>query len=68
MVGASNGTPLAEGDAVALIKELEVKGAGFTAKRGTLVKGIHLTADAGMVEGRANGITIVLKTQFLKKA
>ena len=41
MVGASNGTPLAEGDAVALIKELE---------------------------GRANGITIVLKTQFLKKA
>ena len=68
MVRDSNGTPLVEGDAVTLIKDLEVKGAGFTAKRGTLVKGIHLTDDAGMVEGRVNGITIVLKTQFLKKA
>jgi protein PhnA len=68
MVRDSNGTPLVEGDAVTLIKDLEVKGAGFTAKRGTLVKGIHLTDDAGMVEGRVNGIAIVLKTQFLKKA
>lgn len=68
LVRDSNGTPLVEGDAVTLIKDLEVKGAGFTAKRGTLVKGIHLTDDAAMVEGRVNGITIVLKTQFLKKA
>jgi protein PhnA len=68
LVRDSNGTPLIEGDAVTLIKDLEVKGAGFTAKRGTLVKAIHLTDDAGMVEGRVNGITIVLKTQFLKKA
>ncbi len=68
MVRDSNGTLLIEGDAVTLIKDLEVKGAGFTAKRGTLVKGIHLTDDAGMVEGRVNGIAIVLKTQFLKKA
>lgn len=68
MVRDSNGTPLVEGDAVTLIKDLEVKGAGFTAKRGTLVKGIHLTDEAGMVEGRVNGIAIVLKTQFLKKA
>lgn len=68
VVRDSNGSPLAEGDAVTLIKDLEVKGAGFTAKRGTLVKGIHLTDEAGMVEGRVNGITIVLKTQFLKKA
>lgn len=68
VVRDSNGATLAEGDAVTLIKDLEVKGAGFTAKRGTLVKGIHLTDDAAMVEGRVNGITIVLKTQFLKKA
>lgn len=68
VVRDSNGTELAEGDAVTLIKDLEVKGAGFTAKRGTLVKGIHLTDDAGLVEGRVNGMTIVLKTQFLKRA
>lgn len=68
LVRDSNGSPLAEGDAVTLIKDLEVKGAGFTAKRGTMVKGIHLTNDPGLVEGRVNGMTIVLKTQFLKKA
>lgn len=64
----SNGAPLAEGDAVTLIKDLEVKGAGFTAKRGTLVKGIHLTGDPALVEGRVNGMVIVLKTAFLKRA
>ncbi|MGL5037208.1 MAG: PhnA domain-containing protein, partial [Aeromonas sp.] len=39
----SNGAALQEGDSVTLIKDLDVKGAGFTAKRGTLVKGIRLT-------------------------
>src|SRR5262245_45003460 len=39
----SNGTQLQDGDSVTLIKDLEVKGAGFTAKRGTLVKNITLT-------------------------
>jgi protein PhnA len=64
----SNGATLVEGDAVTLVKDLEVKGAGFTAKRGTLVKGIHLTDDPALVEGRVNGMMIVLKTVFLKRA
>lgn len=64
----SNGTPLKDGDAVTLIKDLDVKGAGFTAKRGTLVKAIRLTEDPGLVEGQVNRITIFLKTEFLKKA
>lgn len=64
----SNGAELCEGDAVTLVKDLEVKGAGFTAKRGTVVKNIHLTDDPGLVEGRVNGMVIVLKTGFLKKA
>ncbi len=64
----SNGTELTEGDSVTLIKDLDVKGAGFTAKRGTLVKSIHLTDDPALVEGRVNGTVIVLKTCFLKKA
>ncbi|MGK0216788.1 MAG: protein PhnA [Planctomycetota bacterium] len=63
----SNGTALAEGDAVSLIKALEVKGGNFTAKRGTLVKGIRLTNNPEHVEGRVNGMTIVLKTCFLKR-
>lgn len=64
----SNGTPLADGDSVTLIKDLDVKGANFTAKRGTMVKGIRLTDDPGLVEGRINRTAIYLKTEFLKKA
>lgn len=63
----SNGSELADGDSVTLIKDLEVKGAGFTAKRGTLVKGIRLTDDPEHVDGRVNKVAIVLKTRFLKK-
>lgn len=64
----SNGTPLFEGDSVTLIKDLEVKGGGFTAKRGTLVKNISLTNNPKHIEGRVNGIQIVLIAAFLKKA
>lgn len=64
----SNGSILSDGDSVTLIKDLEVKGANFTAKRGTLVKNISLTGDPENVEGRVNGTVIVLKTKFLKKA
>lgn len=64
----SNGTVLKQGDSVTLIKDLEVKGAGFTAKRGTLVKNIVLTDDTALIEGKVNGTQIVLKTCFLKKS
>ena len=64
----SNGTILAEGDTVTLIKDLEVKGAGFTAKRGTIVKNIRLTDDPRYIEGKINGSTIVLVAAFMKKA
>ena len=63
----SNGTLLAEGDSVNLIKDLKVKGSSLTLKRGTTVKNIRLTNSAGEVEGRAGGSTMVLKTAFLKK-
>ncbi|HXH74274.1 MAG TPA: PhnA domain-containing protein [Bacteriovoracaceae bacterium] len=64
----SNGVRLMEGDSVTLIKDLEVKGGGFTAKRGTLVKNISLTNNPKHIEGRVNGIQIVLVAGFLKKA
>jgi protein PhnA len=64
----SNGTVLNEGDTVTLIKDLEVKGAGFTAKRGTIVKNIRLTDDAKFIEGKINGTTIVLVAEYMKKS
>jgi protein PhnA len=63
-----NGTELSDGDAVTLIKDLAVKGGGFTAKRGTMVKNIRLGDDPTHVEGRVQKQAIYLKTIFLKKA
>ena len=63
----SNGTVLEAGDSVTIIKDLDVKGAGFTAKRGTVVKNISLNGIEGQIEGRVNGTRIVLLSKFLKK-
>jgi protein PhnA len=65
----SNGNILQAGDTVVLIKDLDVKGGGFTAKRGTAVRGISLVEDnAGQIEGKVNGQQIVILTQFVKKS
>jgi protein PhnA len=64
----SNGATLASGDTVVLIKDLNVKGANFVAKRGTAVRNISLVFDnAEQIEGRVNGQHIVILTQFVKK-
>ncbi|MEZ0467206.1 PhnA domain-containing protein [Phaeobacter sp. SYSU ZJ3003] len=64
----SNGAPLAQGDNVVLIKDLPVKGGGFTAKRGTAVRGISLVQDnPEHIEGRVEGQRIVILTKFVKK-
>ncbi len=64
----ANGAILNAGDSVTLIKDLAVKGAGFTAKRGTIVRGISLTDNPLHIEGRVNGQRIVLVSAFLKKS
>ena len=65
----SHGVLLTSGDTVTLIKDLNVKGAGFTAKRGTAVRSISLVTDnAQQIEGRVNGQQIVILTQFVKKS
>jgi protein PhnA len=64
----SNGTELNSGDSVTVIKDLKVKGAAMTIKRGTLFKDIRLTDHNEEVECGKGRNTIVLKTCFLKKA
>lgn len=64
----ANGTPLHAGDTVTLIKDLPVKGAGFTAKRGTPVRGISLTENPEHIEGKVNGQRIVIISAFVKKS
>lgn len=63
----SNGERLSAGDNVYLIKDLPVKGAGFTAKQGTTVRGIALTSNPEHIEGKVNGQRIVILTKFVKK-
>jgi protein PhnA len=64
----SNGTLLNEGDSVTLIKDLKVKGSSTTLKRGKMVKNIRLTNSPDEIDCRVDGMNIVLKTAFLKKA
>jgi protein PhnA len=64
----AHGAPLHAGDTVVLIKDLPVKGAGFTAKRGTAVRGIALVPDnPAHIEGRVEGQRIVILTAFVKR-
>ncbi|MCL3780089.1 PhnA protein [Prolixibacteraceae bacterium JC049] len=64
----SNGNVLKAGDSVVLIKDLNVKGGGFTAKRGTAVRNITLVHDnPEHIEGRVNGQHIVILTKYVKK-
>lgn len=64
----SNGVELQAGDSVVLIKDLTVKGGGFTAKRGTTVRNIRLDPNnAEFIEGRVEGQQIVIITQYVKK-
>ena len=64
----SVGNILADGDQVTLIKDLDVKGAGQTLKRGTLIKSIRLTGDAQEIDCKFDGIKgLVLRAEFVRK-
>lgn len=65
----SNGTILKDGDTVTLIKDLKVKGANTTLKRGTTIKNIRLSFNTDEIECNADKVKgLVLRTEFLKKA
>jgi protein PhnA len=62
------GNVLADGDQVTLIKDLKVKGAGQTLKRGTLIKSIRLTGDEQEIDCKFDGIKgLVLRAEFVRK-
>lgn len=65
----SNGNVLQAGDTVVLIQDLKVKGANFTAKRGTAVRRISLVHDKPEhIEGKVDGQQIVILTKYVKKS
>ncbi len=68
MVKDANGTILADGDTVSLIKDLKVKGSSSTIKVGTKVKNIRLTEGDHNIDCKVDGIgAMKLKSEFVKK-
>jgi protein PhnA len=63
----SNGNTLIDGDSVTLIKSLKVKGSTTTLKQGITIKKIRLTDNEEEVDCKVDGVSVVLKTCFLKK-
>jgi protein PhnA len=64
----ATGNPLADGDSVALIKDLKVKGANQTLKQGTVIRTIRLTDNVEEIDCRHDRIKgLVLRTEFVRK-
>lgn len=64
----SVGNLLSDGDSVVTIKDLKVKGAGQTLRRGTVIKSIRLTGDPQEIDCRYEGIKgLVLRAEFVRK-
>lgn len=68
----ANGNPLADGDAVTVIKDLKVKGSSSVVKVGTKVRNIRLVPDATDghdLDCRIEGFGAMrLKSEFVRKA
>lgn len=65
----ANGNLLQDGDTVILTKDLKVKGANVTLKRGTAARNIRLTGDPAEIECNVEKVRgLVLRTEFVKKA
>ena len=68
VVKDSNGKVLCDGDSVTVIKDLKVKGSSKTLKAGTKIKGIRLVEGDHDVDCKVDGMGVMLKSMFLKKA
>jgi len=64
----SNGTRLADGDSVTIVKNLKVKGAPKDLKQGTRVKNIRLVEGDHNIDCKIDGFgAMKLKSEFVKK-
>ena len=62
-----NGNALVDGDSVKLTKDLKVKGAGITLKRGNVVKNIRVTESSEEIDCKIKKTSIILRTEFVQK-
>ena len=65
----ANGTPLADGDDVVVVKDLKVKGSSLVVKVGTKVRNIRLVDGDHDIDCRIDGVgQMGLKSAFVRKA
>ncbi|MDB6164912.1 MAG: phosphonoacetate hydrolase [Lacunisphaera sp.] len=67
VVKDANGNPLADGDTVALIKDLKLGSGAQVLKAGTKAKGIRLVDGDHEVSCKIEGMPVGLKACFVKK-
>lgn len=68
IVKDANGTPLSDGDTVALIKDLKLNGSSQVLKQGTKVRNIRLVDGDHEIDCKIDGSPMALKACFVKKA
>jgi len=68
VVKDANGNPLAEGDTVALVKDLKLGSGSQVLKAGTKAKNIRLQDGDHEIACKIDGASFALKACFVKKA
>ncbi len=68
VVKDANGNLLEDGDTVVLIKDLKLKGSSSSIKGGTKVKNIRLVSGDHEIDCKVDGVGMMLKACFVKKA
>jgi protein PhnA len=68
VVKDAHGNALADGDTVALIKDLKLGGGSQVLKSGTKAKNIRLVEGDHEIDCKIEGVAIALKACFVKKA
>lgn len=68
VVKDANGNVLSDGDDVILVKDLKLKGSSTTLKGGTKIKRIRLVEGDHEVDCKVDGMSVMLKACFLRKA
>lgn len=68
VVKDAHGSVLVTGDDVVLIKDLKLKGSSTTLKGGTKIKKIRIVDGDHEVDCKVDGMSVMLKAMYLRKA
>lgn len=68
VVKDANGTPLADGDTVVLIKDLKLRGGSGVLKGGAKAKNIRLVDGDHEIDCKIDGVAMALKACFVRKS